>query len=133
MPGGPSTTPPGPNSSTATEGHVVEEGDEVSISDVSHDEDILPFQGFSDDDVHDPRDRLDSLTASIRARMGSQDDQDLAASHKLEYERIKDDFEDEFMDLNFNDVPMALKNKYVLRLESDKEHIRKIVTFFKSS
>ena len=62
---------------------------------------LVNFEGFDDLDLRDPRDRLDSLTASIRARMGSQDDQDLANSYRLEIDRIKDDLDDEYSTLVF--------------------------------
>ena len=92
---------------------------------------LVNFEGFDDLDLRDPRDRLDSLTASIRARMGSQDDQDLANSYRLEIDRIKDDFDDEFSTLVFTDIPMSLRNKYIQQLDRDKDAVRKIVTFFK--
>ena len=113
-----------------------EESDEnvdVHAGDVSSD-DVIPFYGFEDGDTSDATFRNQFLNCSLTATVAEMADTgelaELTKAYGADFNRIKDEFEDEYQDLDFGDVPFKYRQKYVERFESNKERLKEMIAFF---
>ena len=84
--------------------------------------------GFVDAEIAAALERNDALDSAITG--AAMDPKDTAKLYGAEYNRIKDDFEDEYQDLDFNDIPPDYRRRYVEGCEANKEKLKQMIQFF---